>query len=829
MKKMRWIRMTAALTALVMALTLLPVLYEQTDAQAAGNYGRTTDGGERIKKKATTDSDYWFRVDKGWLMEILGTVQNGGVTWYKVKTTNPESTSGNTYICYVHGNYFSPVSGEDAAQGASVSTSASSAITGSTGSITNGGVNFRSLSGGSDIKTHGSMMKLERGTVVELLEIPSVIDENHWFKIRYDGLTGYVQAPFVRVLSGSSTGTSVSTAASVNAKYVKLVLSSANLRVSPAGAVAAQWEKTGEVLAVTGASVQKNGRVWYPVTYNGSNYYVSSECVQVVASADSSTASTSTSSTATAAPTAAPTTAPVNATGYVRTTVKGVNLRKSPAGDSMEQIAKDVVLPVTGAPTVSGRYTWYPVRAASGRSGWVRSDCVTVIASGSSSTGDTSASASTAAQETAAQVTAYGYVKTTVGGVNVRNQPDGNKVGQVASKGTVLTVTGNTVTKGKVVWYPITYRGTNGYIHGSYVTVTDAEGNANSTPIVDSAVKAIRTKLDKVNLRAAASKDSSALYNVAVGTIMTYDTTATSGGSTWYRASYNGRQVWVLGSCVETLSASEYQAYVNSNPTAASTSTSESSAAASSSSYTPSTAGQEASYTTLRKGSSGTAVSNMVQELIRQGYYKGSATSSYTSAVEEAVKAFQKAKALAEDGIAGPRTLHALFGTVPVGTGNVSDLSMAIYPAEKIDWYKGGINELWARGANYKVYDVKTGIVWWAHRWAGGSHVDAEPLTADDTARICRIYGVSSADQIKSKNMWERRPCLVTIGTRTFACSLYGIPHNYPDGDTISTNNFKGQVCIHFTNSKTHTSNKVDSYHREAIEYAYLNAPNGHK
>ena len=154
---------------------------------------------------------------------------------------------------------------------------------------------------------------------------------------------------------------------------------------------------------------------------------------------------------------------------------------------------------------------------------------------------------------------------------------------------------------------------------------------------------------------------------------------------------------------------------------------------------------------------------------------------------------------------------------------------MTLYAAEKIDWYTGGIQQLWPKGANFRVYDVKTGIVWWAHRWSGGSHVDAEPLTAADTARLCKIYGVSTADEIASKNMWQRRPSLVTIGTRTFACSVYGVPHNYPDGDTISTNNFKGQLCIHFTNSKTHTSNKVDSYHEQAIEYAYQNAPNGHK
>ena len=68
----------------------------------------------------------------------------------------------------------------------------------------------------------------------------------------------------------------------------------------------------------------------------------------------------------------------------------------------------------------------------------------------------------------------------------------------------------------------------------------------------------------------------------------------------------------------------------------------------------------------------------------------------------------------------------------------------------------------------------------------------------------------------------------MTIGTRTFACSLYGVPHN-PDGDTIADNNFVGQLCIHFTNSKIHDTKVVDEGHQKAIQYAWENAPNGHK
>ena len=87
---------------------------------------------------------------------------------------------------------------------------------------------------------------------------------------------------------------------------------------------------------------------------------------------------------------------------------------------------------------------------------------------------------------------------------------------------------------------------------------------------------------------------------------------------------------------------------------------------------------------------------------------------------------------------------------------------------------------------------------------------------------------MSKASDIANKNLWQRRPCLVTIGSHTYACSLYGVPHNYGAGD-ITGNNMNGQICMHFTNSKTHTSKKVDSYHKSAIEYAWQNAPNGHK
>ena len=48
------------------------------------------------------------------------------------------------------------------------------------------------------------------------------------------------------------------------------------------------------------------------------------------------------------------------------------------------------------------------------------------------------------------------------------------------------------------------------------------------------------------------SKDASAPYNVALGTVMAYNNKQTVGGSLWYRVVYSNTEVWVLGSCVQS-------------------------------------------------------------------------------------------------------------------------------------------------------------------------------------------------------------------------------------------------------------------------------------
>ena len=203
-----WKRLASVLLAMAMLAALLPL----GSAFAAGAYGKTTGDSVAIRKSASTSGDIWFRVDAGTVATILTTETVKDVTWYKVQLEKPGSGTGNVYVGYVHGDYFRPLTEDEttAWENNPVNTFTATAADGTVvasasngngvGTITNGGVNFReqpSLRG-------GVITQLDRGTTVELLYIPAASDPDPWYQVWYGGHTGYVQGPFVKVVSTGS-------------------------------------------------------------------------------------------------------------------------------------------------------------------------------------------------------------------------------------------------------------------------------------------------------------------------------------------------------------------------------------------------------------------------------------------------------------------------------------------------------------------------------------------------------------------------------------------------------------------------------------------------
>ena len=138
-----------------------------------------------------------------------------------------------------------------------------------------------------------------------------------------------------------------------------------------------------------------------------------------------------------------------------------------------------------------------------------------------------------------------------------------------------------------------------------------------------------------------------------------------------------------------------------------------------------------------------------------------------------------------------------------------SGLRPAKGTAKEMDWWTSDIQKIFARGVTAQITDVETGLTWRERRNGGTNHADCQPLTAADTAAMKKAYGGTWS--------WNRRAVFVTINGTNYAASINGMPHG---SGSIKDNNFNGHHCIHFTNSRTHGTNKVCSLHQAAIKKA---------
>ncbi len=216
---------------------------------------------------------------------------------------------------------------------------------------------------------------------------------------------------------------------------------------------------------------------------------------------------------------------------------------------------------------------------------------------------------------------------------------------------------------------------------------------------------------------------------------------------------------------------------------------------------------------TLRPGATGTKVKELQTRLRALGYFDHSLDGKYDSQVTEAVKAFQKRNGLKQDGIAGKATQTKLYSNSAKAAEDEEEKEEEkTYTTERLDWFNGGASRI-PRGATFSVKDVRTGLVFRAKRQAGANHLDAEPLTAADSAILLKING-------GVEYSWRRRPMLVLYNGRVYACSIYSEPHG---SDTLPNNNYDGQFCLHFYGSMTHGTQRVDEDHA-ACERQAMNA-----
>ena len=354
-----------------------------------------------------------------------------------------------------------------------------------------------------------------------------------------------------------------------------------------------------------------------------------------------------------------------------------------------------------------------------------------------------------------------------------------------------------------------------------------------------SAAGQIQFTANGVNLREEAKRGSKVLGRFDEGQVVAYTGTTVVGGKTWYQVSKGDKTGYVMGRYARVVDGSVQT--VQTQDTAATAVFVQDTAAT-----TATTAAQTASAATAASGSlavttmqkvvvraSGSAKASQIKRLNRAGQVctllgPTNQANGYTwyNVQVKGVTGWIRGDLLRVLSASEAAAYAASASTgASANTGaSASSGSTALYTPELADWNDSDIQKIFYKGCVATVTDVKTGVSFQVKRWSGGSHADVEPLTAADTAAICRIYGVSDASQITEKKNYQRRSILVTVAGHSYAASMYGVPHNADEGNTIKNNNYNGQFCIHFTNSSTHGTKKVDSDHQKAIQTAYTDA-----
>lgn len=674
---------------------------------------------------------------------------------------------------------------------------------------------------------------------------------NHVWYYCYDassGQFGYVVDDCVKVLSltqGSVVATlpPASTTNITSASVPALANSTAvgYIRITPKGKtnirkttqssvnnVVAQAEQ-GEVLPYYAVSVV-NKATWYYVFYAPEQVfgYVLGTCAETTGNA---------TAVATAIPDAVSiTSGNGQALGYIQFTAGGVNLRKGATTGAkvLGQFDKDQVVPYYGTVTSNGR-TWYQVQKDL-QSGYVLGDYVQLVSS-------TGAVVTATPAPNGAQPSAQGYLMTTKDKVYIRKKAssDAGTYGQVATAGTVLPIVGASVRNGSVTWYPVSFNGNIGYIHGNYVSVMNSDQSyayQNGLPMptatpaptaVPKPIDYIQTNTDKVWIRTSPSTKAGTKGQASLGAVFHFTGTTRSGGVQWYKIEYSGETCYIMAKYCRVMTDAEYAAYQGAVQQAAITATPDpidmSDMALTNTTKVIVRATGEAKGKQLALLYKANQVCTLLGATsVANGYtWYSVRVNSVTGWIRgDLLRILTKSEA----------AVYNQTGTTASnngGNGAGSSVNgVILYKPELIDWYTGGIQSIFYKGCVAILTDVKTGISLQVRRWSGGAHADVEPLTAADTAAFCRIYGVTKAQEISDRNLYQRRSVLLTVAGHSYAASIYGVPHNYPDGDTIPDNAFNGQFCIHFVNSKTHGSTSspahVDSDHQKAIMYAYENA-----
>ncbi len=357
---------------------------------------------------------------------------------------------------------------------------------------------------------------VKKGATVTILG-----EQSGWYKISYNGGTGYVSKEYV-VVNGtapSTTPTATATTSPPKTGTVKISSNTLNVRKGPG----TQYDRIGSVKKGATVTILGEQSGWYKISYNGGTGYVSKEYVVVNGTAPSTT------------PTATATTSPPK-TGTVKISSNTLNVRKGPGTqyDRIGSVKKGAAVTILGEQ--SG---WYKI-SYNGGAGYVSKQYIQVGGSSATST-----------PTTPPTETKTGTVKVSSNTLNVRKGPGTGyaRIGSL-SNGAKVTITGE-----QNGWYKISYNGGTGYVSKEYIQAGGSSATTAPTKAPDEGTGT--TGKVAISSGSLTVRKGPGTSYAKVGSLYKNDTvTILETGSDWHKISYGGTTAYVSAQYIQIQGAS---------------------------------------------------------------------------------------------------------------------------------------------------------------------------------------------------------------------------------------------------------------------------------
>lgn len=233
------------------------------------SYVKVTGGTVNIRSKAGLNGSVLTSVNKGAIISCLGVASkdSSGMTWYKVKANGKTGWISGRYVTKSSAptqDYSGPEVG----------------MSGNYVKASSGSVNLRSKPN----KTSSSLGTMPKGATATFLNKASTDSRGVvWFKVKYNGTTGWVSSKYTKVTDSAGSGTtsgggSSGGSSSTSGSKVKVVGGSVTIR-SKADKTSGKlgYIKEGNSATYLGkSSVDSRGIRWYYIEYKGTKGWVSS-------------------------------------------------------------------------------------------------------------------------------------------------------------------------------------------------------------------------------------------------------------------------------------------------------------------------------------------------------------------------------------------------------------------------------------------------------------------------------------------------------------------------------------------------------------------------